>query len=176
MLTFSTKRKEENGFFLISKTSKNQNPDAETEQTKALTGLPVLLILSVESVHALQQLPLLAAARVIDEVPGEDLFQLADGEVFYRLLVVQIRQRGPDPPLCRRTDLQSTEHALKASSGRYNICFFFFFYSINTMLYCKYGKQKKKCFTSKIFSAGSRFKRDAVGVSSCSYLSRNRHT
>lgn len=68
-----------------------------------------MLILSVESVHSLQQLPLLAAARVIDKVPGENLFQLADREVFYRLLIVQIRQRGPDPPLCRRTDLQSTE-------------------------------------------------------------------
>lgn len=122
MLTFSTKRKGENVF--NQQDVENQNPDAETEQTKALTGLPVLLILSVEPVHSLQQLPLLAAARVIDEVPGENLFQLADGEVFYRLLVVQIRQRGPDPPLCRRTDLQSTEDtelwsplALKASSG-----------------------------------------------------------
>lgn len=57
--------------------------------------------------HSLQQLPLLAAAGVIDKVPGENLFQLTDGEVFYRLFVVQIRQRGPDPPLCRRTDLQS---------------------------------------------------------------------
>lgn len=37
---------------------------------------------------------------------------------------------------------------------------------------CKYVKQH---ITSKIFSVGSRFKRDAVGVSSFSYLSRNRH-
>lgn len=58
--------------------------------------------------HSLQQLPLLAAAGVIDKVPGENLFQLADGEVLYRLFIVQIRQRGPDPPLRRRTDLQST--------------------------------------------------------------------
>lgn len=107
--------------FLINTLSKIKIQAQQQKQTKALTGFPVLLILSVESVHSLQQLPLLTAARVIDEVPGEDLFQLADGEVFYRLLIVQIRQRGPDPPLCRRTDLQSTEdtelwsmHSLKS--------------------------------------------------------------
>lgn len=77
-------------------------------KTRAFTGFPVLLIFSVESMHSLQQLPLLAAARVIDKVPGENLFQLADREVLYRLFVVEIRQRGPDPPLCRRADLQST--------------------------------------------------------------------
>lgn len=72
-----------------------------------LTGFPVLLVFSVEAMHSLQELPLLAAARVIDKVPGKNLFKLADREVFYRLFIVQIRQRGPDPPLCRRTDLQS---------------------------------------------------------------------
>lgn len=56
--------------------------------------------------HPLQQLPLLAAAGVIDKVPGENLFELSHGEVLDRLFVVQIGQRGPDPPLCRRTDLQ----------------------------------------------------------------------
>lgn len=56
--------------------------------------------------HSLEQLPLLAAARVIDKVPGQNLFQLPHREVFYRLFIVQIRQRGPDPPLRRRTDLQ----------------------------------------------------------------------
>lgn len=76
-------------------------------KSKTLTGFPVLLIFSVESMHSLQELPLLAATRVIDKVPGKNLFQLADREVLYRLFIVQIRQRGPDPPLCRRTDLQS---------------------------------------------------------------------
>lgn len=76
------------------------------------TGFSVLLVFSVESVHSLQQLVLLAAARVIDKVPGKNLFQLADWEVFYRLLIVQIRQRGSDPPLCRRADLQSTKETV----------------------------------------------------------------
>lgn len=57
---------------------------------KALTGLPVLFILPVEPVHSLQQLPLLAAARVVDKVPGQDLLQLTDGQVFDGLLVVQV--------------------------------------------------------------------------------------
>lgn len=38
--------------------------------------------------HSLQQLPLLAAAGVIDKVPGQNLFELADWEVFYRLFIV----------------------------------------------------------------------------------------
>lgn len=73
------------------------------------TGFPVLLILPVESMHSLQQLPLLTAARVIDKVPGQNLFQLAHGKVLYRLLVVQVRQRGPDPPLRGWADLQSAQ-------------------------------------------------------------------
>ena len=76
---------------------------------KVLTGFPVLLIFSVESMHSLQQLPLLAAAGVIDKVPSENLFQLTDREVLYRLFIVEIRQRGSDPSLCRRADLQSTQ-------------------------------------------------------------------
>lgn len=94
--------------------------------------------------HSLQQLPLLAAARVIDKVPGENLFQLSDGEVFYRLFIVQIRQRGPDPPLCRRTDLQSTREteswslpSLKAFSVYNNLCSS----SIDTIHYCKRAKE-----------------------------------
>lgn len=75
---------------------------------KGPTGLPVLLVFSVESMHSLQQLVLLAAARVVDKVPGQNLFELADGEVLYRRLVVQVRQRGPDPPLRRRTHLRFT--------------------------------------------------------------------
>ena len=101
-----------------------QTQEKKQKQAKALTRLPVLLVLSVESVHSLQQLPLLAAARVIDKVPGKNLFQLADGEVLYGLFIVQIRQRGPDPPLRRRTDLRPPDDTeLKASSGHVNICF-----------------------------------------------------
>lgn len=84
-----------------------------TDRRAELTGLPVLLVLPVQAVHSLQQLPLLTAARVVDEVAGEDLFELADGEVFYGLLVVQIGQRRSDPPLRRRADLkpqQDTRH------------------------------------------------------------------
>lgn len=84
----------------------NQN-HSRTSLKAGLTGLPVLLVLPVKSVHSFQQLPLLTAAGVVDEVPGEDLLELADREVLYRLLVVQIWQRGSDPPLCRRTDLQT---------------------------------------------------------------------
>lgn len=119
------------------------NLDAKTTKkvkSKTLTGFPVLLIFSVESMHSLQQLPLLAAARVIDKVPGENLFQLADGEVFYRLFIVQIRQRGPDPPLRRRTDLESARetepwslHSLKALSVYSNLCSA----SANAIHYCK---------------------------------------
>lgn len=86
------------------------NEAEPTNHEAELTGLAVLLVLPVESVHPFQQLPLLAAAGIVDEVPGEDLLELADGEVFYRLLVVQIRQRRSDPPLGRRTDLQPKEH------------------------------------------------------------------
>jgi len=89
--------------------SQNVNFSRYKKMKNIRTGFPVLLIFSIQSMHPLQQLPLLTAAGVIDKVPGENLFQLADGEVFYRLFVVQIRQRGPDPPLCRRTDLQSTQ-------------------------------------------------------------------
>lgn len=76
------------------------------KKPKVFTGLPVQLRLSVQSVHSLQQLPLLAAAGVIDKIPSQDFLQLADGEVFNRVFVVQIRERGSDPPLSRRTDLE----------------------------------------------------------------------
>lgn len=92
-------------------TSGNKSTEA-TNHKAELTGLPVLLVLPVESVHSFQQLPLLAAAGIIDEVPGEDLLELADGEVFYGLLVVQVRQRRSDPPLGRGTDLRPKEHTV----------------------------------------------------------------
>lgn len=71
-----------------------------------LTGLPVLLVVLVEPMHPLQQLPLLTAARVVDKVTGQNLFELPDRQVLNGLLIVQIRQRGPHPPLCHRADLQ----------------------------------------------------------------------
>lgn len=82
-------------------------------RASALTGFPVLLVFSVEAMHSFQQLPLFTAAGVVDEVPGEDLLQLAHREVLYGLLVVQVGQRGPDPPLRRRADL----HAARGSTG-----------------------------------------------------------
>lgn len=106
MLTFSTARAEDKNQCRWPPTNEPESTNHKAE----LTGLPVLLVLPVESVHSFQQLPLLAAAGIVDEVPGEDLLELADGEVFYRLLVVQIRQRRSDPPLRRRTDLQPKEH------------------------------------------------------------------
>lgn len=110
MLTFSTAIKEKTIIILLDTDHHNiklqelQYPPKKV-QSETLTGFPVLLIFSVESVHSLQELPLLAAARVIDKVPGKNLFQLSDREVLYRLFIVQIRQRGPDPPLCRWADL-----------------------------------------------------------------------
>lgn len=106
MLTFSTKIKGEKKS-MISDTEHRMSQYEPAKCKKTLTGFPVLLIFSVESMHSLQELPLLAAARVIDKVPGKNLFQLADREVFYRLFIVQIRQRGSNSPLCRRADLQS---------------------------------------------------------------------
>lgn len=86
-----------------------RNPES-TNPKAELTGLPVLLVLPVQSVHSFQQLPLFTAAGIVDKVPGEDLLELADREVLYRLLVVQIRERCSDPPLGRRTDLQPKEY------------------------------------------------------------------
>ena len=130
-------------------------------KSKVPTGFPVLLVLSVESMHSLQQLPLLAAARVIDKVLGENLFQLSDGEVLYRLFIVQIRQRGPDPPLCRRTDLQSTQEMelrsvnqrhdwlfLKASLNYKNFCTS----SIKTCSVLCMCKKKEMSYVYNIFS------------------------
>lgn len=133
-------------------------------QWKELTGLPVLLVLPVQSVHSLQQLPLLAAAGVVDEVPGEDLFELADREVFYCLLVVQIRQRRSDPPLGRRTDLKSIKN-----THSYTLSLLVF---SSLLVFCirdnHVQDQHGLFFTSKIFSVCSRFSRDAVEMSSCS--------
>lgn len=103
---FPLKKRDKNGYYFHH--IENQRSNSCIKKWKTLTGFPVLLVLSVESVHSLQQLPLLAAAGVIDKVPGENLFQLADGEVLYRGFVVQIGQWRPDPPLCRRADLQFT--------------------------------------------------------------------
>lgn len=140
-------------------------------QWKELTGLSVLLVLPVQAVHSLQQLPLLAAARVVDKVPGKDLFELADREVFYRLLVVQVRQRRSDPPLCCWTDLNPV-----MKTHYYTLSFFVF------LLLYKHPARETIMYTismgyffltSKIFSVCSRFRRDAVEVSSCSCLRRN---
>lgn len=84
---------------------------------KELTGLSVLLVLPVQPVHSLQQLPLLAAAGVVDEVPGQDLLELADGEVFDGLLGVQVRQRRSDPPLGRRADLKAVTNTHTLTPG-----------------------------------------------------------
>ena len=70
-----------------------------------LTGFPVLQVLSVQPVHSLQQLPLLTAARVVDEVAGQDLLQLAHRQHLDGLLRVQVGQRGPDPSLGGRAHL-----------------------------------------------------------------------
>lgn len=108
--------------------------------------------------HALQQLPLLAAARVIDEVPGENLFKLSDGEVLYRLFIVEIGQRGPDPPLRRWADLHRSTAVIPHSAEP----------SVSSV-----DVNRNKQHTSKMLSAGSRFNRDAVGVSSCSCVAEN---
>lgn len=77
------------------------------------TGLPVELVFSVEAMHALQQLPLFAAARVVDKVPGEDFLQLANRQPLNGVLVVQIGQRGADPPLRGRDRLRRARRLLQ---------------------------------------------------------------
>ena len=72
-----------------------------------LTGFPVLQVLSVQSVDALQQLPLLTAARVVDKVAGQDLLQLAYRQHLDGLLRVQVGQRRPDPSLGGRAHLRN---------------------------------------------------------------------
>lgn len=141
MLTFSTKAQGEKNVF-IKKKIKNSEICKKQWKFKVLTWLPVLLVFSVESMHSLQQLPLLAAARVIDKVPGENLFQLADGQVFYRLLVVEIRQRGSDPPLCRWTDLQSTHSSRAVITYRATMIAFPLTLKIRTVRRCRCAQKR----------------------------------
>lgn len=56
-----------------------------------LTGLPVLLVLPVEPMYPLYQLPLLTAARVVDKVTGQNLFELPDRQALNVPFVVQVR-------------------------------------------------------------------------------------
>lgn len=61
----------------------------------------VLLVL-VQTPHSLHQLPLLTAAFVVHEVPGQDFLQLPDTE---RLDVIQAGQVGQRCPAARNRGL-----------------------------------------------------------------------
>ena len=60
-----------------------------------LTLVLEVLLVVVEAGDPLHQLPLLAAALVVDKVAGQDLFQLAHAQALDVLNAAQVRQRGP---------------------------------------------------------------------------------
>lgn len=59
-----------------------------------LTLVLEVLLVVVEAGDPLHQLPLLAAAFVVDKVAGQDLLELAHAQALDILHAVQVRQRG----------------------------------------------------------------------------------
>ena len=80
-----------------------------TDPSDSTTMHPLTFIADfvVEAGDALHQLPLLTAARVVDEVAGQDLLQLAYRQHLDGLLRVQVGQRRPDPSLGGRAHLRN---------------------------------------------------------------------
>lgn len=69
-----------------------KNPEVKTLRPELTQE--VLLVL-VQPAHSLHQLPLLAAAFVVDKVPGEDFLQLSDAEQLDVIETAEVGQGGP---------------------------------------------------------------------------------